>query len=128
MEENEELEVVYLQVDNWYTPKDEYCAEFLSKLEKGELDEEINYSEVWYDMAIIYCVTTTKEYVEEHHLEAAVENLEVHSTFKNYYPQYNPEKFGCGYCGEYKEWAPYKEFDRQVWEAWKNKENKEGEK
>lgn len=90
------------------------ASNYLEELEDGWHDSEINYVEVWYDMAIIYCITTTESYIEKHpelrpHIISEVYMNS--SCFKPYFPDYEPDKFGKKYCGEYKDWVPYKDFN-----------------
>lgn len=54
--------IVYVKLDTWYDMKD--AEQYLEELEDGKHDNEINYSEVWYDMAIIYCITTAESYIK----------------------------------------------------------------
>ena len=37
-----------------------------------------------------------------------------HRMFNNYFPKYDPDNFGCWYCGEYEGWAPYKDFNKEL--------------
>ena len=41
---------------------------------------------------------------------------------EEYFPEYNPEQFGCSYQDEYKGWAPYKQFDAELAEALRKKD------
>lgn len=108
-------DIVFIQLDNWNDMG--VATEYLNELENGDHDNEINYTDVWYDMAIIHCITTTKDYVKEHpELEEHIENLKHHDTFASYYPKYDPNNFGCNWYGEYEGWAPYKEFNKQLWD------------
>lgn len=112
---NKEENIIYIQLDNWNDMGE--ATQYLEELENGEHDGEINYTDVWYDMAIIHCITTTKDYVKEHpELEEHIENLKYHDTFASYYPKYDPNNFGCNWYGEYQGWAPYKEFNKQLWD------------
>ena len=118
MMNKEEENIVYVQLDNWNDMGD--ATQYLEELENGEHDDEINYTDVWYDMAIIHCITTTKDYVKEHpELEEHIRDSEYfhkHDTFRPYYPKYDPSNFGCNWYGEYEGWAPYKEFNKQLWD------------
>lgn len=111
-------EIVYIKLDDWNDMGD--AEGYLKDLEGGRLDKEVNYNEVWYDMAIIYCITTTRHYVdmhpelEEHICEGAY--FENHDIFRPYFPDYDPEHFGCAWFGEYEGWAPYKDFNKKAWE------------
>lgn len=108
-------EIVYIKLDTWNDMKD--ATWYLEELEDGKHDNEINYSEVWYDMAIVYCITTTKTYVEKHPelKEHILSDTYMSSTiFEPYFPEYDPNNFGVKYCGEYERWAPYKDFNRQM--------------
>ena len=115
----EENDIVYVQIDNW---NDMGEAEgYLKELESGKHDDEVNYCEVWYDMAIIYCITTTRDYIDKHpelekHIEKQDEYFKYHNIFRPYFPDYDPDNFGCSWYGEYEGWAPYKEFNKQLWD------------
>ena len=122
--------VVYIRLDTWNDMKD--ATNYLEELMDSKHDNEINYSEVWYDMAIIYCITTTESYIEKHHeltefIQEQDEYFEKHDIFRPYYPKYNPDNFGMDWYGEYKGWAPYKDFNRQIAEHFQkqNKQNNE---
>jgi len=111
--------IVYIRLDNWNNMKD--ASNYLEELMDGKHDSEINYSEVWYDMAIIYCITTTESYIEKHpelteFIQEQDEYFENYDIFRPYYPEYNPDNFGVNWHGEYEGWAPYKDFNRQITE------------
>ena len=104
--------IVYIELDTWNDMGE--ANDYLENFEKDNNDEEVNYSCVWYDMAVIYCITTTEKYAKEHKLmEHIVEDLSS-TLFGGYFPEYNPDKFGCDFEGEYEGWAPYKEFNYQM--------------
>lgn len=105
--------IVYIQIDTWYDSD----LSYLQELEDGKYDNEVNYSQVWYDMAIIYCITTTEEYAKKHNLMEHTYTMGLHRMFDNYFPKYDPNNFGCWYCGEFEGWAPYKDFNKQLQEA-----------
>ena len=111
-------EIVYIKLDDWNDMGD--AESYLKDLEGGRLDKEVNYNEVWYDMAIIYCITTTRHYVDMHpELEEHIcegNYFENHDIFRPYFPEYDPEHFGCEWFGEYEGWAPYKDFNKKAWE------------
>lgn len=110
MENNDK--VVHIQLDTWHDMGE--ATDYLHKIEAGDCDNEVNYSSVWYDMAIIYCITTTEEYAKEHKLmEHIVEDLST-SFVGNYFPEYVPNTFGCKYDGEFEGYTPYKEFNQQL--------------
>ena len=117
MENNEKI--VHIQLDTWNNMGD--ATEFFNEFfEERKHEVEINYSEVWYDQAIIFCITTTEQYAKEHHLtEHIIDNLE-YNTFGDYYPKYDPENFGVDYHGEYEGWAPYKELIKAIEEKEEN--------
>ena len=73
MENNDK--VVHIQLDTWHDMGE--ATDYLYKIEAGNCDNEVNYSAVWYDMAIIYCITTTEEYmnVTDDELTSATDNL-----------------------------------------------------
>ena len=102
------MSIVRLKVDTWNKCPNKDCEIFLNKLEKGDFDDKINYSEVWYDMATVYCITTTEEFMKEHHIEKlqVSDILYKITVFKNYFPLYNPNNFGCHYCDEYNGYEP----------------------
>ena len=112
--------IVYIQIDTWYDSD----LSYLQELEDGKHDNEVNYSQVWYDMAIVYCITTTEEYAKKHNLMKHKYTMG-RRMFDNYFPKYDPDNFGCWYCGEYEGWAPYKDVNREFQEALRKKsENK----
>lgn len=118
--------IVYIRLDTWNDMRD--ASKYLEELENGKHDNEINYSEVWYDMAIVYCITTIESYIENHpelaeFIQEQDEYFEKRDIFRPYYPEYNPNNFGVKYCGEFEGWAPYKDFNRQMAEHFKNKRN-----
>ena len=116
-------DIVFVQLDTWNNMKD--ATKYLEELEDSKYDDEINYSEVWYDMAIIYCITTTESYIEKHpELKQHIVSDTYMSTtiFAPYFPEYNPYNFGKQYCGEYEDWPPYKDFNKQVAEHFKNQQ------
>ena len=109
--------IVYIQIDTWYNSD----LSYLQELEDGKHDNEVNYSMVWYDMAIVYCITTTKEYAKEHNLLEHKYTMGLRRMFDNYFPKYDPDNFGCWYCGEYEGWAPYKDFNKELEKAVRQK-------
>lgn len=123
--ENDE-KIVHIELDSWRDMGD--ATEFFNEFyEERKHEDEINYSEVWYDQASIFCITTTEQYAKEHHLtEHIINNLEC-DIFGCYYPKYDPEHFGVDYLGEYEGWAPYKEINAQLIKAIKEKEENNGE-
>ena len=107
--------IVYVQLDTWDDMKD--ASKYLEELEDGKHDNEINYSEVWYDMAKVYCITTSELYIEKHpELKQHILSDTYMSTtvFAQYFPEYNPNNFGIKYRGEYEGWAPYKDLNKQI--------------
>ena len=88
--------IVYIKIDNWYDGD----LPYLQQLENNEHLNEINYSEVWYDMAIVYCITTTKEYAKKHNLLEHNYTMVEHRMFNNYSPQYQHPKLSGSYFGK----------------------------
>ena len=91
---NKEDKIVYVRLDNWNNMKD--ATKYLEELEDGKHDNEINYSEVWYDMAIVYCITTTESYTEKYSelKQHILSDTYMTSTiFATYFPEYDPD---CG--------------------------------
>jgi hypothetical protein len=113
-----ESKIVHIRIDNWYDMGE--ANQYLDELMAGEHDEDVNYAEVWYDMASIFCITTTEEYAKEHKLTGHITDIEK-DFLKEYFPEYNPEQFGCSYDDEYKGWAPYKQFNAEMAEALRKK-------
>lgn len=113
-----ESKIVHVQIDDWYDMGE--ADQYLEELSRGEHDNDVNYAEVWYDMASIFCITTTEEYAKEHKLTGHIRDIE-NDFLKEYYPEYNPEQFGCSYVDEYKGWAPYKQFNAEIAEALRKK-------
>lgn len=114
-----EDKIVYVNIDNWCDMGD--ADTFLNEFLEGKHEDEINYSEVWYDMAIVFCITTTQKYAEEHNITNRIVDDIKGTLFEKYYPKYNPNSFGSAYIGEYQGWAPYKQFDAELREAIKKK-------
>lgn len=56
-------------------------------------------------------------------MEHIVEDLST-NMFGKYFPDYNPDKFGCDFVGEYEGWAPYKEFNYQMAKHFQEKNGK----
>lgn len=112
------MKIVHVRLDDWNNMGD--ATQYFKELERGEHDGEVNYCMVWYDMAIIYCITTTSDYIKEHpYLEDHTcegAYFEKRDIFKPYYPEYNPDNFGCEWAGEYCGWAPYKDVNKRAWE------------
>ena len=46
-------------------------------------------------------------------MENIVEDLST-TIFGKYFPENNPNKFGCDFEGEYEGWAPYKQFNYEL--------------
>lgn len=113
-----ESKIVHVRIDDWSDMGE--ANQYLDELMDGKHDIDVNYAEVWYDMASIFCITTTEEYAKEHKLTEHIRDIEI-DLFKEYYPEYNPEQFGCSYVGEYKGWAPYKQFNAEIAEALRKK-------
>lgn len=117
-----ENKIVYIKLDTWNDMGE--ATDYLEKFEKDNHAKEVNYSAVWYDMAIIYCITTTEDYAKKHKLmEHIVEDLST-TIFGKYFPKYNPNKFGCDFKGEYEGWAPYKEFNYKMTKYFQEKNGK----
>ena len=114
-----ENKIVHVQIDTW-DDKGE-ANQYLDELMDGKHDNDVNYAEVWYDMASIFCITTTEEYAKEHQLTGHIIEDIKNYFLEEYFPEYNPEKFGRSYQGEYKGWAPYKQFDAELAEALRKK-------
>ena len=117
--------VIYIKLDTWNGMKD--ATNYLEELMDSKHDNEINYSEVWYDMAIIFCITTTESYIEKHpELKHHILSDAYMSTtiFAPYFPEYDPNNFGVKYRGEFEGWAPYKDFNRQIVEHFQKENNK----
>ena len=53
-----ESKIVHIRIDNWNDMGE--ANQYLDELMAGEHDNDVNYAEVWYDMASIFCVTTQK--------------------------------------------------------------------
>ena len=115
-----ENKIVHIQIDNW-DDMDE-ANQYLDELMDGKHDNDVNYAEVWYDMASIFCITTTEEYAKEHKLTGHIIEDIKNYFLEEYFPEYNPEQFGRSYQDEYKGWAPYKQFDAELAEALRKKD------
>lgn len=113
-----ESKIVYIRIDDWYDMG--AANQYLDELMTGEHNEDVNYAEVWYDMASVFCITTTEEYAKAHNLMGHTTNIE-QDLFGEYFPEYNPTNFGCSYNGGFKGWAPYKQFNAELYEAAKKK-------
>ena len=112
-----EDKIVYIQLDNWNDMGE--ARPYVEELENGKHDSEVNYACVWYDLAIIYCITTTEEYAIKHNL--IKRQIEKEATiFGCYFPEYNPNEFGCSFDDEYQGWAPYKDFNKAILKKLKN--------
>lgn len=112
-----EDKIVYIELDNWYDMKE--ATQYLNELENGEHDADVNYASVWYDMAIVYCITTTENYAIKHDIISR--KVEKNKTiFGSYFPEYDSNNFGCSYDNEYQGWAPYKDFNNAILKKIKN--------
>ena len=117
-----ENKIVYIKLDTWNDMGE--ATDYLENFEKDNRDKEVNYSCVWYDMAIIYCITTTEEYAKEHKLmEHIVDDIST-TMFGKYFPGYNPNKFGCDFDDEFEGWAPYKQFNYEMAKHFQEKNSK----
>ena len=115
-----ENKIVHVQIDTWDDMGE--ANQYLDELMDGKHDNDVNYAVVGYDMASIFCITTTAEYAKEHKLiEHIIEDIKNYF-LEEYYPEYNPEQFGRSYQDEYKGWAPYKQFDAELAEALRKKD------
>ena len=114
-----ENKIVHVQIDTWDDMGE--ANQYLDELMDGKHDNDVNYAEVGYDMASIFCITTTEEYAKEHQLTGHIIEDIKNYFLEEYFPEYNPEKFGRSYQGEYKGWAPYKQFDAELAEALRKK-------
>lgn len=115
--------IVHIELDTWNDMGE--ATEYLNEFEYKKHSDEVNYSAVWYDLAIVYCITTTEEYAKEHKLmEHIVEDLST-TIFGGFFPEYNPNEFGCEFEGEYEGWAPYKEFNYQLAKHFQEKNGKQ---
>lgn len=114
-----ESKIVHVRIDDWYDMGE--ANQYLEELMAGEHNEDVNYAEVWYDMASIFCITTTEEYAKAHNLMDHTTDIEK-DLFGEYFPEYNTTNFGCSYVGEFKGWAPYKQFNAEIAEALRKKD------
>ena len=114
-----ENKIVHVQIDTWDDMGE--ANQYLDELMDGKHDNDVNYAEVWYDMASIFCITTTEEYAKEHQLTGHIIEDIKNYFLEEYFPEYNPEQFGRSYQDEYKGWAPYKQFDAELAEALRKK-------
>lgn len=92
----EEKEIVRIKIDDWSDMGE--AEPYLKEIEVGKHDNDVNYSCVLYDMANIYCITTTREYAEKHKLTDHIVKWS-NGILDKYYPEYNPDKFGCMFLG-----------------------------
>ena len=114
--------IVHIQLDTWRDMGE--ATDYLNEFENKKHDDEVNYSAVWYDMAIIYCITTTEEYAKEHKLMGHIVEDLSKSFVGKYFPKYDQNTFGCQYEGEFEGWAPYKEFNQQLIKHFQEKSEK----
>ena len=85
-----ESKIVHAEIDDWNDMGE--ASQYLDELIGGKHDNDVNYAEVWYDMASIFCITTTEEYAKEHKLtEHIIEDIKNYFT-EEYFPEYNPVK------------------------------------
>ena len=115
-----ENKIVHVQIDTWDDMGE--ANQYLDELMDGKHDNDVNYAEVGYDMASIFCITTTEEYAKEHQLTGHIIEDIKNYFLEEYFPEYNPEQFGRSYQDEYKGWAPYKQFDAELAEALRKKD------
>ena len=115
-----ENKIVHIQIDDWDDMGE--ANQYLDELMDGKHDNDVNYAEVWYDMASIFCITATEEYAKEHKLTGHIIEDIKNYFLEEYYPEYNPEQFGRSYQDEYKGWTPYKQFDAELAEALREKD------
>ena len=47
-----EEKIVHIEIDDWYDMGE--ANQYLEELSRGEHDNDVNYAEVWYDMASIF--------------------------------------------------------------------------
>ena len=85
-----ESKIVHIRIDDWFDMGEAH--QYLNELLGGEHDNDVNYAEVWYDMASVFCITTTEEYAKTHNLMGHTTNIE-NDLFGEYFPEYNPEQF-----------------------------------
>jgi hypothetical protein len=89
-------DIVRVKIDDWSDMGE--ATSYLKEIETGKHDNDVNYSCVLYDMANIYFITTTRKYAEEHKLTNHIVTWS-DRLFDKYYPEYNPDKFGCMFLG-----------------------------
>ena len=109
--------VVYIQLDNWNDMEEAHS--YLEELTSGKHDNDVNYSVVQYDMATIYCITTTEEYAIKHNLIGHMTDR--FSLLGKYFPKYNPDNFGCEWdIQHYDEY--FKRIEKMLSDDWEGDE------
>lgn len=84
--------VVFIKLSNWSDMGE--ASDYLRELEDHEHDNDVNYTMVYYDMAIIYCITTTENYANKYKLTDRIVKDLSRTIFRNYFVNYNPDDFG----------------------------------
>ena len=107
-----ENKIVHVQIDTWDDMGE--ANQYLDELMDGKHDNDVNYAEVGYDMASIFCITTTEKYAKEHKLTGHIIEDIKNYFLEEYFPEYNPEQFGCSYQVEYNSWTLKKQFEAEL--------------
>ena len=95
---------VYIELTNWVTYDTEELNNFVNKLYNDEGDINVNYNWTMYDYAMIFFVTTTREFIINNNLQEAFKHTyhnKISYYDKKYYPKYDLTKINTKDNGMY---------------------------
>ena len=97
---------VYLELNNWVEYDTKELNDFVDNLVKEEETAKVNYNWTIYDCAMIFFITTTRDFILKNNLQEAFKHT-YHNRIsfynKKYYPKYDLTKINTNDNGLYLE-------------------------
>ena len=95
---------VYLELTNWLTYETKELNDFVDKLYNDTEDINVNYNWSIYDCAMMFFITTTRDFIIKNNLQEAFKHTyhnKISYYGKKYYPKYDLTKINTKDNGMY---------------------------